>query len=171
MIRIGILSDTHLYQDSDLFHEQITRAFDACSVIIHAGDLCDLAILKALGAGRNGTREVHAVHGNMCTHECQLALPASKLITLAGKTIGLCHGASGPRHNIEERVWDMFPQADCIVYGHSHQAVCHQSGGVLFINPGSFLSTGPHGAPGSYAILTIDSQGMRGSLYQLPHRP
>ncbi|MBC8208604.1 MAG: YfcE family phosphodiesterase [Desulfobulbaceae bacterium] len=168
MIRVGLLSDTHLYEDNDLFHEQITQAFDECSVIIHAGDLCDISILKALS--NSGTREVHAVHGNMCTYECQQALPTSKLITLADKTIGLCHGANGPRHNIEERVWDLFPQADCIVYGHSHQAVCHFCAGVLFINPGSFLSTGPHGAPGSYAILTIDHQGMRGSLHQLPYR-
>ncbi len=168
MIRVGILSDTHLYQDSALFKEQVAQAFEHCSVILHAGDLCHLALLEILAD--QGRREVHAVHGNMCLFECQQVLPSSKLITLANTKIGLCHGAGGPRSTIEERVWQLFPQADCIVYGHSHQATCHRSGGVLFINPGSFLSTGPYGDPGSYAILTIDKQGLHGALYHLPRR-
>ncbi len=151
MIHVGILSDTHLNSCSDSFRRQVETVFAQCSIILHAGDLSDISVLEAFHG-----KEVHAVHGNMCNRESQQLLPNSKLITIGGYRIGLCHGAWGPRHTIEERVWAMFPTADCIVYGHTHHAVCHRVGGVLFINPGTFQSTGPHGAPGTCAILHIN---------------
>lgn len=163
MIRAGVLSDSHLYECSDLFQQQVAQAFADCDVIIHAGDLCTLAVLRAFGE-----REVYAVCGNMCDFTSQQGLPVSRSFTLDKAVIGLCHGAGGPRHNIEERVWALFPDAHCIIYGHSHQPVCHRQGGVLFLNPGSFLGTGPYGAPGSYAILEIDGRELRASLHQLP---
>jgi predicted phosphodiesterase len=95
------------------------------------------------------------------------------LITIGGVQIGLCHGAWGPRQTIEERILSLFPEADCIVYGHSHRAVCHRVGGVLCLNPGTFQSGGPYGAAGSYAILQIDdrvnkNQAMRASIHEVP---
>jgi putative phosphoesterase len=125
-------------------------------VILHAGDLVDISILEAFTG-----KEVHAVHGNMCNIESMRSLPASKLINISGFQIGLCHGAWGPRQTIEERVRAIFPQADCIVYGHTHHAVCHKTGGVLFINPGAFQGSGPHGHPGTCAILSIDENASR----------
>lgn len=153
MIRVGILSDTHLNSCSDSFRRQVETVFADCSIILHAGDLSDISILDAFHG-----KQVHAVHGNMCNRESQQTLPNSKLLTIGGFQIGLCHGAWGPRHTVEERVWAMFPGADCIVYGHTHHAVCHWVGGVMFINPGTFQSSGPHGAPGTCAILEIDDQ-------------
>lgn len=161
MIRIGVLSDTHINRPLPRFAEQVQKVFADCSVILHAGDLTDLSILEVFH-GKN----VHVVHGNMCTLSTQQALPSEKLIHLEGYSIGLCHGA-GSRHNIEERMSNLFPTADCIVYGHTHQPVCHTAGKTLFLNPGSFLGTGRYGAPGNYAILTIDADGLHGSLYQL----
>ncbi|MBU0944646.1 MAG: metallophosphatase family protein [Proteobacteria bacterium] len=161
MIRIGVLSDTHINRPLPDFAAQVQKVFIDCSVILHAGDLTDLSILEVF-AGKT----VHAVHGNMCTLPTQQTLPSAKLIQLDGYSIGLCHGA-GARHNIEERMWNLFPTADCIVYGHSHHPVCHLSGKTLFLNPGSFQGTGRHGAPGSYAILSIDNDGLHGSLHQL----
>jgi len=172
MIHVGILSDTHLTSCSDLFRKQVAAVFAGCSTILHAGDLTDISVLEAFRG-----KEVHAVHGNMCNPENQQLLPISKVITIGGFQIGLCHGAWGPRHTIEERVWAQFPEADCIVYGHSHQAVCHRTGGVLFINPGTFQSTGPHGAPGTCAILTVDEQAddrqtaLMAAIHQVPKLP
>ena len=168
MIRVGILSDPHLNNCPDFFRRQVETVFAQCSMILHAGDLADISVLEAFSG-----KEVHAVHGNMCNRESQQTLPGSKLITIGGYRIGLCHGAWGPRHTVEERVWAMFPQADCIVYGHTHHAVCHRVGGVLFINPGTFQSTGPHGAPGTYAILHIDEhaddrqKGLQAVIHQV----
>ncbi|MBW6521260.1 MAG: metallophosphatase family protein [Desulfoarculaceae bacterium] len=169
MIHVGILSDTHLTNCPDSFRRQVDTVFAECPIIIHAGDLTDISILAAFSG-----KEVHAVHGNMCNIGSQQQLPVSKLISIGGFQIGLCHGAWGPRHTIEERVWALFPEADCIVYGHSHKPVCHRIGNVLFINPGTFQGTGPHGAPGTYAILQIDEQaddrrkGLEAAIHELP---
>ncbi len=161
MIRVGILSDTHLNSPLPRFAKLVAKAFADCSAILHAGDLIDLSILQAFQG-----KELHAVHGNMCNLPTRQTLPTEKLIQLDGYTIGLCHGA-GARHNIEERMWNHFPTADCIVYGHTHHPVCHRLAKTLFLNPGSFLGTGRYGAPGSYAILCIDADGLHGSLHQL----
>ncbi len=161
MIRVGILSDTHINRPLPGFAKLVQKVFADCSVILHAGDLTDLSILEVFQG-----KELHAVHGNMCNLPTQQRLAEEKLIRLDGYTIGLCHGA-GARHDIEERMWNLFPTADCIVYGHTHHPVCHRLAKTLFLNPGSFLGTGRYGAPGSYAILSIDAEGLHGSLHQL----
>ena len=108
MTRIGILSDTHLNSPSPGFVKQVQQAFANCSVILHAGDLTDISILDSFA-----DKEVHAVQGNMCGYACRQNLPTEKVITIDGHTITLCHGA-GERHNIEERLWKLFPTADCM---------------------------------------------------------
>lgn len=160
MTRIGILSDTHITQPLPWYTNQIKEAFQECSVILHAGDLTELSILDIFEG-----KKIHAVHGNMCEVSSRQNLPTNKLITIEEHTIGLCHGA-GARHNIEERMWNLFPTADCIVYGHTHIAVNHRIASTLFLNPGSFQPTGRYGAQGSYAILTIDKNGLRATLHQ-----
>jgi len=69
---------------------------------------------------------------------------------------------------IEERVWNLFPEADCIVFGHTHIPLCEKRGGILFINPGSFRCTGPFGSPASYAILTVGQNGLQANIRNLP---
>jgi putative phosphoesterase len=110
---------------------------------------------------------MHVVCGNMCSHLTRHSLPESRLINIQGYLFGLCHGADGPRHNIEDRMYSMFPEAHCIVYGHTHIAVCRQIGSTLIINPGSFSSTGRYGSPGTYGIIVIDEAGISGSIHLL----
>jgi len=161
MTRIGILSDTHISRISEQFRKSCAAAFSGCDMIIHAGDLTDISILASFSG-----KDVHSVHGNMCSRATRQILPETKIIFLDGHSIGICHG-TGPRHNIEERLLTLFPETDCIVYGHTHVATCHKRGTTLFINPGSFQGTGRHGAPGTYGILLIDNDGIRGSIHQL----
>lgn len=165
MITIGVLSDTHIVSCEDSFKISVNAAFSSCQAIIHAGDLTDVSILKAFGQ-----KDVYAVCGNMCNELTARALPRERMITLNGYAIGICHGAGGPRHNIEERMFELFPQADCIIYGHTHAPVCHTFGPTLMMNPGSFQSTGRYGSPGTYGLLEIDETGLRGSIHELPQR-
>jgi len=161
MITLGILSDTHLQKINETVTRQCAAAFSGCDAIIHAGDLVDIDILEVF----NG-KEVHAVCGNMCNRKTRLLLPESKCIELAGYSIAISHGA-GPGFNIEERVFSRFPDADCIVFGHTHQAVAHYIGGTLLVNPGSFSGTGKYGAAGTYALLTLDQSGPKASIHTL----
>ncbi len=159
MIRVGILSDTHLQANSEPLMRQCAVAFAGCDTIIHAGDLVDISILQAFKG-----KDIHAVCGNMCNRHTRQALPETKQIVLDGYSIGITHGA-GPRHNIEERVFEQFPAADCIIFGHTHEAVCRKFGNTLLINPGSFSGTGRHGAAGTYALLNIDANGLNASIH------
>lgn len=161
MVTIGILSDTHRQNPDQHFINQCTDAFYGCDTIIHAGDLTDISILSVFD-----DKKIYAVRGNMCNLTSHRTLPERQKISIGGYTIGITHGA-GPRHNIEERVFEMFPDVDCIIYGHTHIPVCHKFGHTLLINPGSFQSTGRYGDPGSYAILTIDENGLIGKIHNL----
>ncbi len=161
MIRAGILADTHITNATEPFKKLVHRAFSHCDIIFHAGDITALEVLEVFS-----DKTVYGVQGNMCGVTVRRVLPKSRIITLDGFRIGLCHGA-GPRHNIEERLWSLFPDTDCIIYGHTHEPVCEKKGGVFFINPGSFQVTSPHGTPASYALLTIDDNRINASLHSI----
>ncbi len=165
MITIGVLSDTHLPSPDGAFLRRCTQTFVDCDMILHAGDLCDTSILTAFKG-----KEIHAVCGNMCNYTSRQALPDKKQIIVEGYTIGLTHGA-GSYHNIEERVFDMFPGAHCIVYGHTHVPVCHTTGSTLFINPGSFQATGKYGDQGTYGIIRINQREIKGAIHSCNTTP
>ena len=161
IIKAGILSDTHLNRADDTFIRQVARCFAGCEVIIHAGDLTAARVLDAFAG-----REIYAVHGNMCDASSALSLPRQTTFQLGRFTIGLVHGA-GLGRDIELQLWSLFPEADCMIYGHTHRPVCHRQGGVLIVNPGTFRATGPHGAPGTYAILEAGNE-LRAAIHQVP---
>lgn len=158
-IRIGILSDTHLSRPSEQFNAHVEACFADVSIILHAGDLTSSAILDVFQG-----KELYAVHGNMCDSSSRAQFPAIRQITINDFTIILTHGYGYGYHDIEDHLFNKFAEADCIIYGHTHNAVCHQVGHILFINPGSF------GQAGTYAILEVDHQ-LRGHIKQVPELP
>ena len=162
-IKAGVLSDTHLTQPDPVFLQRVTRCFQDCDVIIHAGDLTDLSILSAFTG-----KTVYAVRGNTCNPATRRALPERLVFQLGRFTIGLGHGHFAGA-DIEDGLWTAFPEADCIVYGHTHRPVCHREGaqdrqgGVLFLNPGAFKF-------GSYAILTL-GESLQAELRNINQTP
>ena len=163
-LKAGILSDTHINCPEHWFRQLATRCFGDCDVIIHAGDLIDLSILEVFS-----DKTIHAVYGNMCRLDVRKSLQSSTTFSLGRFTIGLTHGAE-LGHDIESGLWDLFPEVDCMIYGHTHRPVCHRQGRVLVINPGSFQSTGRWGAPGTYAILNV-GETLSAAIHQVPQRP
>ncbi|HIJ79660.1 MAG: metallophosphatase family protein [Desulfobulbaceae bacterium] len=159
-LKIGILSDTHLDDPCPSFQQAVQTCFSEVDMIFHAGDLTNPKILTAFG-----NKEIHAVHGNMCGAAACRTLPSQKEIRVGNFTIGLIHRV-GNTYDFEDRLLEIFPAADCIVYGHTHQPVCHKIGGVLYLNPGSFTGTGYHGAGGTFAILEVGTT-LEGRIYQL----
>lgn len=161
IIKAGILSDTHLLRPDAEFIRAVNYCFKDCGVIIHAGDLTNSAVLEAFAG-----KEIHAVHGNMCDASSYSSLPRETTFALGAFTIGLTHGAHLGR-DIELHLWNIFPEVDCMIYGHTHRAVCSRIGDVLVINPGSFRATGRYGAPGTYAILEAD-ETLRAQIHEVP---
>ena len=163
-LTVGILSDTHLSRLTPEFAERVDSCFAGCSVILHAGDLTEPTILAAFKG-----KEIHAVHGNMCSLTSQRLLPQKKTIRLGRFTIGLIHRAgTSYSYDFEDQLQDEFDPVECIVYGHTHQPVCRQQGGVLFINPGSFQATGRYGHPGTYAIMEV-GETLAATIHQVPN--
>jgi len=160
-LKAGILSDTHMVRPDEQFSRLAEHCFADCSVIIHAGDLTNASVLDVFQG-----KEVYAVHGNMCDASSYRNLPRETRFSFGRFTIGLTHGAHLGR-DIEGSLWNLFPEVDCMVYGHTHHAVCHRQGGILIINPGSFRSTGRWGAPGTYAIIEAEDT-LRATLHEVP---
>lgn len=165
MIRIGVLSDTHLLEPDEWFRKKAALCFADADMILHAGDLTSLSVLEVFAG-----KKVHAVHGNMCGPRTRDTLPDSKIIPVGKFRLALVHGM-GYLHNIEERLFDSFAPIDCIVYGHTHKPVCHRYGPTLMVNPGSFTATGPYGTSGTYAIINVDRHCMEAKIRFVGNTP
>ena len=78
-----------------------------------------------------------AVHGNVDDEEVLQALPAVASFEAGGVTIGLVHDA-GPAKGRLARLRRRFPDADAVVFGHSHIPLHERaSDGFQIFNPGS----------------------------------
>ena len=151
-MRIGVLSDTHIYLAEEIPPE-ILEVFPGMDLIVHAGDFVGSAVLE--GLKRLG--EVKAVHGNVDSIKLRGLLPDKELLVVGGRKIGITHGWGGPE-GIEHRVRKLFDDVDIIIYGHSHRPKIEQIGDILFFNPG----------PGyqSFGILTIDAD-VKGEIIRI----
>jgi putative phosphoesterase len=163
MIKAGILSDTHLTRITPEFLHAVQQCFAECDVIIHGGDIIDAAVLESFPG-----KTVYAVHGNCCHSATRTALPEQQRFSLAGFNFGLTHG-NQLGADIESGLIALFPEADCLIYGHTHRAVCHRVAGRLVVNPGAFQTTGRYGAPCTYALLEI-GKSLMGRIYEFPAR-
>ena len=112
------------------------RAADA---IVHAGDFVNLEVLDELEdlARLDGReRPIAAVHGNVDSAEVVRRLPDRAEIGLGGVTLGVIHDAGLSRGRIE-RMRVEFPDADAVVFGHSHMPLLEHEGAFQIFNPGS----------------------------------
>jgi putative phosphoesterase len=102
-------------------------------LILHGGDFTAPEILldlEALGP------PVVAVHGNVDAAELRVRLPEARMVEAAGARIAMVHDA-GPARGRLARMRLRFPDADAVVFGHSHIPL-HESGdGFQIFNPGS----------------------------------
>jgi putative phosphoesterase len=141
MLKIGILSDTHLKMLTGKLEDIYRRYLSDTDIIIHTGDYVSVEVVEFLNRDN-----FHGVHGNMDSHEVRQILPDKKVIEAGSHRIGIIHGW-GSKEGIEERIWNEFRDVDIIVYGHSHSAANHEKDGVLFFNPGvaiGYSMSGPH---------------------------
>ena len=148
MIRIGVISDTHLGQPTQELKALLQGPFKEVEMILHAGDLTELAVLEAF-AGKN----ILAVCGNMDSQAARKQFPTQRVFQAGKFTIGLVHGWGGPQ-GIEGRIAREFQNVDCIVYGHTHTSSQREMDGILFFNPGSFDGR-RGGSPRNVGVLTL----------------
>ncbi len=132
-MEIAIIADTHMPRRGRRLPQGCLDRLRRADLIIHAGDLVRLEVLREL----ESFGEVAAVHGNVDDEAVRAALPPTRIVTAPGATIALIHD-SGPRTGRLARMRARFPEVDAVVFGHSHIPL-HERAPDRFqiFNPGS----------------------------------
>ena len=139
-LRVGLISDTH-----GLLRPEAAAFLRGSDLIVHAGDICDVSVLEALGT----IAPTVAVRGNNDRGAWAGSLRESELVEVGSVVLYVIHDVAAI---------DVDPEAAgvrVVVSGHSHKPSAEERGGVLFVNPGS---AGPRRfkLPISIAELVVD---------------
>ncbi|MFE7562811.1 metallophosphoesterase family protein [Kitasatospora sp. NPDC057500] len=129
-----ITSDTHVPPRARQLPAPLLAAVDDADVVFHAGDWVDTATLDLL-LGRSA--RLVAVHGNNDGPGLRERLPEVARAELQGLRFAVVH-ETGPARGREQRCEARFPDADVLVFGHSHIPWDSTTpGGLRLLNPGS----------------------------------
>ena len=162
-MKIGIISDTHISGRDRELPVELLGAFKGCDLILHAGDLVDMAVIDTL----KEISEVEAVYGNMDSLKVRSKLRDKKILKVDGKKLCLMHGCGNPDKLTQMLKNEFFAQRpDIIVFGHSHVPMNKYIDGVLFFNPGSATDTifAPYR---SYGIIEINKGKIKATIHRL----
>ncbi len=132
-MQVAIIADTHMPKGARALPDACRERLRQADLILHAGDLITTAILDQLGS----YGPVLAVHGNVDDAELRARLPATQTIVHQGIQIALIHDA-GPRQGRLNRLKNLFPDTQAVVFGHSHLPLHERAeDGFQIFNPGS----------------------------------
>jgi putative phosphoesterase len=132
-VLVAVISDTHLPRGNRRIPDACLEAMRESDLILHAGDFTDTEVLRDL---ETLGPPVAAVHGNVDTEELARLLPEARLVDAEGATIAMVHDA-GPANGRLDRMRARFPDADAVVFGHSHIPLHEERDGFQIFNPGS----------------------------------
>jgi hypothetical protein len=132
-VDIAVISDTHMPRATRRLPDACIARLRAADLIIHAGDLISLEVLNEL----KRYAPVRAVHGNVDDAAVQTALPAIATVRAEGVLIAVVHDG-GPARGRLARLRSRFPDADAVIFGHSHLPLHgRDDDGFQIFNPGS----------------------------------
>jgi hypothetical protein len=154
--RIGVVADTHCPEFADHLPPRVGEVLRGVDLILHAGDINEASTLAELGR----IAPVEAVRGD---HDTSLGvLPRSREVTVEGKRIVVVHGDRSrwleepqtllwtlslgyfhPHSGLARSLRRRFPDADVIVFGHTHRAHSEVIDGALLFNPGGVHQWNP----------------------------
>jgi uncharacterized protein len=146
------VSDTHAPRRWKTCPSRVARVAEGADLILHAGDVCVPSVLDELSA----FAPVHVVLGNNDGPEvAEWGAPETLELTLDGLRVAMIHD-SGQKVGRTARMHRRFPEADLVVFGHSHIPLDETGNGVRIFNPGSPTDRRrqPHGTVG---VLEISS--------------
>ncbi|AWW36228.1 metallophosphoesterase family protein [Streptomyces cadmiisoli] len=133
-MRLLLMFDTHLPKRAKALPEQLLAELPHADVVFHAGDWVDTATLDLL---ESRCRRLVAVYGNNDGAELRARLPEVAYAVLDGLRFAVVH-ETGPAQGREARCAARFPDADVLVFGHSHIPWDTTAPtGLRLLNPGS----------------------------------
>ena len=130
---IAVISDTHLPRGRRRLPDGCVERIRSADLLLHAGDIATPEVLDEIGAIGP---PVQAVHGNVDSPELRERLPEALALETDGAQIAMVHDA-GPARRRLERMRARFPDADAVVFGHSHIPLHEERDGFQIFNPGS----------------------------------
>ncbi len=131
-MNLGIVSDTHIPDIIGEIPDWIISGLANCDLIIHAGDITGSEVLAEL----KEIAPVKAVQGNCDETDLAESLKLSRQFEIEGENITLTHGHIIQGELITGLTYS-FPDADMIIFGHTHNAFRQEIEGQLLLNPGS----------------------------------
>jgi uncharacterized protein len=157
--RVGVIADTHCPEFLERIPDRVFDALQGVDLILHAGDVNGPETIAAL----ERIAPVEAVRGD---HDRALPeLPLTRELTIEGRRIVLVHGNRSrwieepqtllwtlslgylhPNASLPRSLRQRFPDADAIVFGHTHRAHAETYGGAVLFNPGAVHQWNPQSA-------------------------
>jgi putative phosphoesterase len=132
-MRVVVLSDTHAPRRWKSCPPAVAEQLRGADLILHAGDVCTADVLDELAA----YAPVRAVLGNNDRPDVAAwGAPETLELELDGLRVGMIHD-SGQATGRTARMRRRFPDADLVVFGHSHIPMDLTGDGVRVFNPGS----------------------------------
>ncbi|MCW2771016.1 MAG: metallophosphoesterase [Aeromicrobium sp.] len=133
MLSVAVVSDTHAPRFWKAMPPAVAAQLADVDVILHAGDVCTPSVLDELAA----YAPVHVVAGNNDGPDVAAwGAPETLQIGLDGVRIAMIHD-SGTKQGRAARMRRLFPDADLVVFGHSHIPWDTEEDGQRLFNPGS----------------------------------
>ena len=137
-VAIGILGDTHMPRGERRLPERCAELLGAAELIVHTGDFFGLETYEEIAA--LGPPLI-AVGGNVDEPGLATRLPETTTFEHRDVLIGLIHDA-GPKAGRIGRLRRRFPDADAVLFGHSHLPLHERldrtdMGSFQIFNPGS----------------------------------
>ena len=144
---MGVISDTH-----GMLRPEVFEVFREVDHILHGGDVGRLDLLVELET----LAPVTAVYGNSDGMELRAKLPPVAAVDLEGFRVVVTHGDQLGTPT-PAKLRQAFPEADIIVYGHSHRPLLELVDElVTVINPGG-AGAPRFGIPPSVGILELEA--------------
>ncbi|MGX1479544.1 UNVERIFIED_CONTAM: putative phosphoesterase [Streptomyces canus] len=133
-MRLLLMSDTHLPKRAKQLPAPLLAELPHADVVFHAGDWVDTATLDLL---ESRSARLVGVHGNNDGPELRARLPEVAYAELGGLRFAVVH-ETGAAQGREARCAARYPDADVLVFGHSHIPWDTTApGGLRLLNPGS----------------------------------
>ena len=164
-MRVVVIGDTHVPDFAAALPAALLRALEGADVILHAGDVTSPAVLDELAR----FAPVHVALGNNDSAAVR-AWGATEHVRLEleGVRIRMLHD-SGTGEGRERRTRRLFPDADVVIFGHSHIPIdtVAPDGWRLF-NPGSPTWKRRQPLP-TYGVLSLaDGHVLGTAIMELP---
>ncbi|WP_440070741.1 metallophosphoesterase family protein [Streptosporangium sp. OZ121] len=146
-MNVVVLSDTHAPRRWKACPPAVAEHLRGADLILHAGDVCVAGVLDELAA----YAPVRAVKGN--NDGPDVVAPETLELDLGGLRVAMIHD-SGAAQGRLARMRRRFPEADLVVFGHSHIPLDQGDDGFRIFNPGSPTDRRrqPHGTLGTLRV-------------------